>query len=180
MSLNAVQSTVFDTFGSLYAGQLPDHGVQSNPLGVNTYRTESILFAGRGVVKGTPNAQDDPLLTAFGVKAPLAGSVVADVVGIAVWTQGMNTDANNNAVTFRATTVHAIAERSTISGEKNRIGARAWATVAHGDPVYMSVSDGTIPVGEFTNASGAGRIGPLTGMTWYGAAASGTIGRIEL
>lgn len=179
MSLTAVQTQFFDASNPLFAGQLADWAVQANPLGVNTYRTESLLIAGRGVVKGTNNAQGDPILTPYGVKAPLAGSVDADFVGIAVLSQALNTDANNNAVTLRATTVHAICERSSISGEKNRIGARAWAAVAHGDPVYMSVSDATIPVGEFTNAAGTGRI-LIANATWYGPAASGTIGRIQL
>ncbi|MNG03767.1 hypothetical protein D3C84_868610 [compost metagenome] len=61
------------------------------------------------------------------------------------------------------------------------IGAEvpAGITIVHGDPVYMSVSHASIPVGAFSNAAATGLIA-ITGATWYGAAAASTIGRIKL
>lgn len=175
MTMTAVQVTVSDTFGALFAGQLADHASNAQELGVNSYRSETAVVAGRGVVKGTANAQNDSILTPFGVKTPLSGSVLADVVGIAVLTGALTQDASNNAVANRTTTMVSVAE----VGSGRKIGAKTNAAVVHGDPVYMSVSHASIPVGEFTNASGAGLIA-ITGSTWYGAAASGTIGRIKL
>lgn len=175
MTITAVQTTVYDAPGAYYPGQITDLASNLADNACKTYRTETTLVMGRGVVKGTNNAQDSGLITPYGVKTPLAGSVSADVVGIAVLTPGNLQNVDNNATTIRATTLHPIAEL----GSKIRVAAKANAAVAHGDAVYMSVSHATIPVGEFTNASGTGLIA-VTGATWYGAAASGTVGRIQL
>jgi hypothetical protein len=175
MTITAVQTTVYDASGAYYPGQIADLAGNLSDNAVKTYRTETVLVMGRGVVKGTNNTQDSGLLTPFGVKTPLAGSVTADFVGIAVLTPGNLQNVDNNATTIRATTLHPIAEL----GSKLRVAVKANAAVAHGDAVYMSVSHATIPVGEFTNASGTGLIA-ITGATWYGAAASGTVGRIQL
>lgn len=177
MTVTSVQTAVFDTFGSLYAGQLAESGSNALVEGVRNYRTETVITFGRGVVKGTVNAQNDPLLTPFGVKTPLAGSLLADFVGIAVLIQSSSSDANNLAVTVRTETMIPVAEL----GSGAIVGAvvPAGITIAHGDPVYMSVSHASIPVGAFSNAADTGLIA-ITGATWYGAAAAGTVGRIKL
>lgn len=177
MSLTSVQTQFFDTFGALYAGQLADYSSDTLAKDVRSFRTETIITFGRGVVKGTANAQLDPILTPYGVKSVLSGSVDADFVGIAVLTESSTSNATNDAVTLRATTMIPVAER----GSGAIVGAQvpAGITIAHGDPVYMSVSHASIPVGGFSNAADTGLI-LLTGSTWYGAAAAGTVGRIKL
>lgn len=177
MSLTSVQTTVYDTFASLYAGQLADYGSNTLVNEVRSFRTEDLVVFGRGVVKGTVNAQSEPIFTPYGVKTPLAGSVLADFVGIAVLTESSTSNANNLPVPVRATTMIPVAEL----GSGAIIGAEvpAGITITHGQPVYMSVSHATIPVGAFSNAADTGLIA-ITGATWYGAAAAGTIGRIKL
>lgn len=177
MSLTSVQTAVFDTFGSLFAGQLADYATNTLNRQVLSFRTETVITFGLGVVKGTANAQIDPILTPYGVKTPLAGSVLADFVGIAILTESSTVSATNTPVTLRATTMIPVAEL----GSGAIVGATvpAGITVADGDPVYMSVSHASIPVGAFSNAAAAGLIA-ITGATWYGAAAAGTVGRIKL
>ena len=177
MTLTAVQTTVNDTFGALYAGQLSEYGSVALAKAIRSFRTEDVIVFGRGVVKGTANAQNDPILTPYGVKTVLAGSVLADFAGIAILTQSSSSNATNDAVTIRAETMIPVAEL----GSGAIVGAvvPAGITIAHDDPVYMSVSHATIPVGAFSNAAAVGLIA-ITGATWYGAAAAGTVGRIKL
>ena len=177
MNLTAVQTAVYDTFDALYAGQLADYGSEALIERIRSFRTETVIVFGRGVVKGTVNTQNAPVRTPYGVKTPLPGSVLADVVGIAVLTQSSSSDASNNAVTIRTETMIPVAEL----GSGATVGAvvPAGITIAHGDPVYMSVSHATIPVGAFSNAADIGLIA-ITGSTWYGAAAAGTVGRIKI
>lgn len=177
MTLTAVQTAVYDTFGQLYAGQLADYASNALAKEVRNFRTEDVIVFGRGVVKGTSNAQNDPVITPYGVKTPEAGSVSADIVGIAVLVQSSSSDASNNAVTVRAETMIPVAEL--YSGAIIGAVVPAGITIAHDDPVYMSVSHATIPVGAFSNAADTGLI-LVDGTNWYGAAAAGTVGRIRL
>lgn len=177
MTLQAVQTAVYDTFNPLFAGQLSNYGSNTLTVGVRNYRSETVLFLGRGVVKGTANTQNGPVRTPYGVKSPLAGSVLADFVGIAVLNAATSSDASNNAVTIRTETMVAVAELG--SGAIIGADVPAGITVAHGDPVYMSVSHASIPVGKFSNAADTGLIA-ITGATWYGPAAASTVGRIKL
>lgn len=177
MTLQAVQTTVYDTFGALYAGQLANYGSNALVSAVRSFRTETQIVFGRGVVKGTVNTQNAPVRTPYGVKTPLAGSVLADFVGIGILTESSSSDANNNATTIRATTMVPVAELG--SGAIVGANVPAGITIAHGDPVFMSVSHATIPVGEFSNAAATGLI-EITGATWYGAAAASTVGRIKV
>lgn len=177
MSLQAVQTAVYDTFGALYAGQLSDYGSQVLAKAVRSFRTEGFITFGRGVVRGTDNAPTDPVLTPYGVQMPASDSTADDIVGIAVLTQSSSSDGANNPVTIRDTTMIPVAElfSGVIIGAQLPTGVAA----AHDDPVFMSVSHATIPAGGFTNAAGTGLIA-VPGATWYGAAAAGTVGRIFL
>lgn len=177
MSLQAIQTSVFDTFQAGYAGQLADIGGAVLSKRVRSFRTESVIVLGYGVCKGTANAQNSEILTPYAVKAPISSNVSADIVGIAVLYGATSNSADglNNPVTIRATTIVPVVELG--SGEI--VFAQAYATVADGDPVYMSVSSSTIPVGAFTNAAGTGLIA-VTGAVWYGAAVSGSVGRIKI
>lgn len=182
MALTAVQTAFYDTFQALYPGQLADYGTNTLNDRVRNYRIESgagdaYVIPGRFLVKGTANAQGDPVTTPYGAKGVLSSSVLADVVGILVQNYATTADSNNQAVPVRIPTMMTVAEL----GSGAIVGAvvPAGVTVADGDPVYLSVSSGTIPVGACTNASGTGLIA-VTGATWYGAAAAGTVGRIKL
>jgi hypothetical protein len=176
--MDFVQTTFTDTPGPLYPGQIADSGTYSTNEEIRSYRTETVLYVGRGVVKGTANAQNDSILTPYGVKTPLAGSVLADIVGIAVRLSSVGADANGVATSNRATQMWPIAE----TGSKAHIAAEVPAaiTIADGDAVYMSVSHVSIPVGAFSNAAATGMVGPIVGAKWVGAAAATTIGRIEI
>lgn len=178
MPLDYVQTAFYDTAGPLYPGQLADAGTAVLNEEIRSYRSETLLVPGSFCVKGTANPQDAPIFTPHGVKAVLAGSVLADLVGIVVRTAFVNNDVNGNAVTNRATTMVPVAE----TGSKAIIGAQvpAGITIADGDPVYVSVSHASIPVGMASNAAATGLIGPVVGAKWYGAAAPGTVGRIEI
>ncbi len=177
MSLSAVQTAFYDSFGPLFVGQLDNYGSVALAKEVRNYRTEGVIQYGTGLVKGTANTQYVSVQTPFGVKAPTGASVLADFVGIAVLSQSTVQNATNDAVTIRDTTMIPVAEL----GSGAVIGALvpAGVTIAHGNPVFMSVSSSTIPVGQFTNAAGPGLIA-LTGATWYGAGAAGTVARIKL
>lgn len=177
MSLTSVQTAVYDTFAALYAGQLADYASNTLAKAVRSFRTEDVIILGRGVVKGTANTQADPIMTPYGVKTVLAGSVLADFVGIALLTEQTTSNASNLPVTVRSTTMIPVAEL----GSGAIVGAEvpAGITITHGDPVYMSVSHASIPVGAFSNAAATGLIA-ITGATWYGAAAASTVGRIKL
>lgn len=180
MPLTSVQTTFTDAPGPGYPGQLADDGSARRVTAVRSFRTESLIYPGRFVVKGAANAQTDPLLTPYGVKQVLGASVLADLVGIAVRGHATDStnDANNEAVTIRATTMNAVAELH--GGAIIYAEVPPGVTIAHNDPVYVSVSHATIPVGKATNAAGTGLIGPVVGCAWYGAAAAGTVGRIRL
>lgn len=180
MPLTSVQTQYFDGPGALYPGQLADSGSAMLQTAVRSFITETLIYPGRFVVKGTVNAQTDNVLTPYKVKQVLAGSVIADVVGVAVRGHATDTtnDANNEAVTLRATTMNAVAELH--SGAIIGADVPPGVTIAHNDPVYVSVSHVSIPVGKATNAAGTGLIGPIVGCAWYGAAAAGSVGRIRL
>lgn len=177
MSLQAVQTTFYDTFGALYEGQLAEYGSVALCEAVRSYRTEQVILLGRAVMRGTPNLQNDPILTPFGVKNVDGTTTVDNLVGISVLNQASSSNAANLAVTVRDTTMIAVAEL----GSGVQIGALvpAGVTVAHEDPVYLSISDATIGVGRFAKAAAAGRI-LVPGAYWYGAGAPGTISRILL
>lgn len=180
MASTAVQTAFYDAPGPLYPGQLADDGSARRVTAVRSFITETLLYPGRFVVKGANNTQSDPVLTPYKVKQVLSTSVIADVVGVAVRGHATDStnDANNEAVTIRATTMNAIAELH--GGAIIGVDVPPGVTIAHNDPVYVSVSHATIPVGKATNAAGTGLIGPIVGAGWYGAAAPGTVGRIRL
>lgn len=177
MSLQAVQTAFYDTFGALYEGQLAEYGSVALCEAVRSYRTEEVILLGRGVMQGTVNGQNDSILTPYGVKNVDATTTVDNFVGISVLNQASSSDASNNPVTVRDTTMIAVAEL----GSGVQIGALvpAGVTVAHKDPVYLSISDATIGVGRFAKAAAAGRI-LVPGAYWYGAGAAGTVSRILL
>lgn len=176
LNLPYVQNAFYDTFGPRYPGQITEWGSLALEKDLRGYVVESGIH-GYGVVKGTVTPANAPINTPYSVKAPVAGSVLADFVGILVRTDASNTDNLGNSVPVRVPTMGPVAEK----GSGIIIGATvpAGITIAHGDPVFMSVSHATIPVGAFSNAAATGLIA-ITGSTWYGAAAAGTVGRIKL
>lgn len=176
LNLPYVQNQFFDTFGPYYPGQITEWGSLALDQDLRNYVVESGIH-GYGVVKGDLILQNDPVTTPYDVKAPVAGSVLADFVGVLVRTDASNTDALGNSVPIRVPTMGPVAERG--SGIVIAATVPAGITIAHGDPVFMSVSHATIPVGAFSNAAATGLIA-ITGSTWYGAAAAGTVGRIKL
>lgn len=176
LNRNFVQNTFTDTFGPYYPGQVTEWGSLALAQNLRGFVVESGIM-GYAVVKGTAHTQFDPVTTPYAVKAPVAGSVAADFVGILVRTDASNTDNLGNAVPIRLPTMGPVAE----IGSDCIIGATvpAGITVAHDDPVYVSVSHATIPVGAWSNAAATGLV-LFPGARWYGPAAAGTVGRIRL
>lgn len=175
----AVQLTYTDGPGPRFPGQIDNAADYMFNSELRSYVLQTLVAAGRWVVRGTPViGTADPVQTPFPVKAVLAGSVLADLVGVVIRTANMSGDANGLAVQTRVPTMQAVADLSS----EAIIGAQvpAGITIVHGDPVYVSVSHATIPVGEMSNAAATGLIGPVVGATWYGAAAAGTVGRVRL
>ncbi len=177
MPLSYVQNTYFDAPYAGYPGQFADDGSARLVTGVRSYITETLLVLGRFAVKGAVNSAVDAVMTPVKAKAPLSTSVAADFLGIVHRGDANDSDANNNAVTIRATTMATIAERG--SGAILYVEVPPGITIAHGDPVWVSVSHATIPVGAASNATATGLV-QLTDCTWYGAALPGGIGRIKL
>lgn len=176
-----VQTTYTDAPGPLYAGQIANSSDWMFNRGLRSYIQQSLVAAGRWVVRAASpanNGQYDNVQTPFPVRAVQAASVLADLVGIVVRSTSMSNDANGLAVPTRVPTMQTIAD----NGCGAIIGAEvpAGITIAHGDPVYVSVSHATIPVGAMSNAAATGLIGPVVGATWYGQAAAGSIGRVKI
>lgn len=178
MSLNFIQNEVFDEFGALFPGQIADFGSNQSPA-IRTFVNETIVGPGEGVVEGTVlGVNEGNVRTPFTIKRPVGGSVDADFVGCVVRTESFLIDDSTNEVFRPADSVVGIAER----GSGVIIGQETPVTIAHGDDVYLSIDPAqspNLPVGKFTNAAGAGVV-LLTGPQWYGAAAAGTVGRIQL
>lgn len=177
MTLLAVQTSVFDTFGALYAGQMADYGTNTLTRAIRSFRTEAVVQFGRFVSKGTLNQPTDPVTTPYGVAPVEAGDTVAELVGIVILSETSVSNADNDPVTVRAKTMVPVAELG--SGAIVGMEVPAGVTIAHGDKVYVSVSDATLPIGAVSNAAGVGRV-EVTGAYWYGAAQGGTVGRVCL
>lgn len=174
MNLPFVQNTYTDRPQSLYAGQLADYASNTLAQGVRSYRIQGPgLYFGRGVVKGSVNAQfpngTGQVTTPYGVIPPVATgtpSVEADFVGILVYELGgfgpIGSGVNNGPVgPHRDKTMNAVAER--YSGVVIGAEVPASVTVAHGDPVYLVLADGS-----FHKAAATGRI-LIPDLQWYGA-----------
>lgn len=173
-----VQTVFYDGPGAGYPGQVVDSGTMMLNEEIRSFRHENVVYPGRYCVKGTNNAQADHILTPYGVKHVLAGSVLADLVGIVVRPDATIADINGDAIPLRAAGMIPVAE----TGSKAHIYMEvpAGITIADGDPVYVSVSHASIPVGKASNAAATGLIGPVVGAKWVGIAAASTIGRIEV
>lgn len=180
--MDYVQNKYFDRGQALYAGQVAEWTGHLE-TGVRSYIREAIVLAGRGVVKGAVQnfLVDDHVTTPYAVKNPVVGvSVDADFVGIVVLQPGMQDDGNGNVGGVKTKGICTIAERG--SGVIIGVNIPAALVIAHDDPVYLVLADGS-----FHNAAAAGRI-LLTGSKWYGgqtgpAAVTGVaqlVGRIKL
>lgn len=174
----SVQTVFYDGPGPGYPGQVVDSGTMMLNEEIRSYRHETVVYPGRFCVKGTVNAQSDHILTPYGVKHVLGASVLADLVGIVVRPDAVLADSNGDAITLRSVGMIPVAE----VGSKAHIYMEvpAGITIADGDPVFVSVSHASIPVGKASNAAATGLIGPLVGAKWVGVAAAGTLGRIEV
>ncbi len=181
MARQSVQEGYFEAPLAGFPGQLADFGT-SNDNTVRGYPAEGDVIFGRGVVKGTdidldPDANPLNQPSPFTIKAPEAGSVAADFVGIVVRTEaGTNIDDEGGyADLTMASVMHNHGVGATIY-------VKTHLAVAQGDPVYMSVDAAALPnlpVGEFSNAAAAGVI-LLPRLRWFKSAAAGEIGIIEV
>lgn len=175
----SIQTAVYDTFTDLYPGQFADMGSATLTKENRAYKNETPVSPGEAAVKGVVNpANDRSVLTPFKVKRPIAASVDADFVGIVVRSENFEVNQVTGQLERRANSLVTVTER----GSGAVIAVVANAAVSDGDNVYMSINAAAapnLPVGQFTNAAAAGVV-LLTGSKWYGAAASGTIGKIKL
>lgn len=181
MARQSVQDGYFEAPLAGFPGQIADFGSSIDNT-VRGYPAEVALVCGLGNVKGTAidiAAGTNPLNqpAPFALKAPLAGSVDADFVGITV-----RTEACTNVDDEAAYAAGAMASSTFKRGDGSVIYVKTNAAVVADDPVYMSVDVAAapnLPVGEFTNAAGAGVI-LITGIKWHASAPANSIGRIEL
>lgn len=182
MARQSVQSGYFEAPLAAFPGQLADFGT-SNDNYVRGYPAEGAVIGGRGVVKGTAidlDANSNPLNqpAPYTVKAPDGASVEADFVGIVIRTEAM-TNVGDPAEAAYADKTMASATHQQAGGAL--VYVKAPVAIAADDPVYMSVDAAqapNLPVGEFTNAAGAGVI-QLTKLKWHKSAAAGEVGIIE-
>jgi len=181
MSRDAVQLGYFDATDRLYPGQIADFAT-SRDNSTRGFPAETELVAGRGAVRGTDiiidndNPMNQP--APYTLKAPDGATVDADFIGIVIRTESCTNSGDDEAAYAANTMATATYKR----GDGHVIGAKTSVAVAAGDPVYMSIDVAqapNLPVGEFTNAAGAGVI-EITGIKWHAQAAAGTVGRIEL
>ena len=178
MSLQSIQSQVFDESGALFSGQVADFGSAQN-ANIRTFVNESVISPGEGVVKGTLISENNhSIRTPYKIKRPVGGSDDADFVGIVMRSEAFIIDDLTNELVRRVDSLTSIAER----GSGVIIGIPTTVQIAHDDDVYLSIDAAqspNLPVGQFTNAAGAGVV-LLTGSKWYGAAAANTVARIKL
>ena len=178
MTLQFVQDQFFDENEALFIGQLADYA-SSHLANRPSFVNETVVFAGRGVVKGTVfTAANHHKRTPHAVKAATGASVEADFSGIVMREYSQDADPSTGELSRRADSMVTLAT----TGNKTKIAVKANVNIADGDSVYMSIDAAqtpNLPVGEFTNAAAAGVI-ELTALKFYGAADAGTIARIEL
>lgn len=181
MARTSVQSGYYDASAPRFPGQICDHGT-SISYSTRGYPAEGELRVGRGCVKGTVLAAGGEMNAPapHSIKTPVAGSVLADFIGVVVRTEACSNDADGNAI-YKTETMAT----STFGiGSGKIIAVKTNAAVTHGQAVYMSVNAAiapNLPAGEFHNAAGsAGATIAITGATWFGSHASGAIGMIQL
>lgn len=183
MARSAVQLGYFDATLRLFPGQIADFGT-SWANSTRGYPAETELVAGRGAVFGTaipvdPNANPLNQPAPFTLKAPDAGSSNSDFIGIVVRTEACTNSVDGEAAYAAKTMATSTFRRN---GVGDIVGVKANVAVSADDAVYMSIDEAqapNLPVGEFTNAAGAGVV-LITGIRWYADAEAGTVGRIEL
>lgn len=180
MPRTSVQDGYFDAPLAGFPGQLADFGT-SLDYSVRGYPAEGAVIGGRGAVRGTdididPDANPLNQPAPFTIKAPDGATVAADFVGIVVRTESM-TNVNDEAAYANETMASATFRRAkgALVYVKNSVA------VAAGDDVYMSIDEAQVPnlpVGEFTNATGAGVI-QIPDLQWFKQAAAGGVAIIE-
>jgi hypothetical protein len=182
MARQSVQSGYFEAPLAGFPGQIADFGTSTDNA-VRGFPAETELVAGLGNVKGAAidlDADANPLNqpAPYQLKAPLVGSVDADFVGITIRTEACTNSANDEA----AYAAGAMASSTFKRGDGAIVYVKTNLAVVADDDVYMSINAGAapnLPVGEFTNAAGAGVI-QITGIKWHASAPANSIGRIEL
>ena len=179
MARQSVQDGYFDAFAAGFPGQIADYG-SAGRNSVRDYPAEGDVIGGRGVVKGAgidldaANPLNQP--APFKVKAPTGASIEADFVGIVVRTESMTNVSDEAAY---ADLTMASVTNASVGGVN--IFVKTPVAIAQDDPVYMSIDAAqapNLPVGEFTNVTGAGVI-QLTKLQWYKSAAAGGVAIIE-
>lgn len=178
MTLSAVQTNVFDTFGAFQLGQLATFSDYHQSL-VRSTNAEDNVFIGRGVVFGDANDRIEESHIGFptGVKPAETSSVSANIAGVVVASQRSQSDANNDPFLSQDTMV-GVAE----VGSGLRVAVKNSVAITHGQDVYMAVNPtnaANIAVGEFHNASGAGLV-QVTGASWRGSRAANSVTLIQL
>ncbi len=180
MARTSVQDAYFDASGAGYPGQIADFGTSSDYSVVGA-PAEGNLYVGRAYIKGTdiePGTINRSL--GYTVKAVTALSVAADVLGIVIRTESAHNDANG--LPYYGDLEMASISQPGAGPQGFSYFANAHGIIAVDDPVYVSIDAAlsSIPLGEFSNAAGAGLVGPVVGWKWKFAAADGSVGVIQI
>ena len=176
----SVQTSYNDAPAALFPGQLAD-GATIRSEGTRSFVAETNVVCGRGVVVGAANTSHHSA-EPFQVKAPVAGSVLADFKGVLVRHEGardLNRGVGVQSVGHFADEMTSVLIKR---GDGQRIGVLITeAGVTAGDAVEMCVApSGTLVEGDFHNANIATKTIAITGATWVFTASVGDVGVIEL
>tara|TARA_R110000764_G_scaffold90101_4_gene172238 strand:- start:906 stop:1460 length:555 start_codon:yes stop_codon:yes gene_type:complete len=182
MARQSVQDGYFEAPLAAFPGQIADFGT-SNDNYVRGFPAAGAVIGGRGVVKGADidldvNANPLNQPAPYTVKAPVGGSVAADFVGIVIRTEAMTNVGDPAEAAYADKTMASVTHKQAGGA---LVYVKAPVAIAAGDTVFMSVDAAqapNLPVGEFTNVTGAGVIA-LTNLQWYKSTAAGDVGIIE-
>lgn len=147
-----------------FPGQLADmRSVSRDPHA--SYVSETDVYVGRAVVKGTLNHNEFEL-NPCAIKAPLVDSTAAQLVGIVAYTYAAEVDAHGWAF---------LSEKSLVGVIEPGLNVLVFVSkpedlnIAHGDPVYVAINatnEARLPVGCFTNVAGEGLLA-WPDVTWH-------------
>ena len=185
-----VQDAFFDASAPLQKGQIADYASHNLMVtgGGGDYPVQGTVYIGEFVAKGDAVTwPDDQTFQRNAVVEPTGATVTADLVGIIP----LDCSAISDPVLDRPGLIGPDSVTDLGQGKSMTRVAQVGSgivvgfvlgegTAADGGAVYTVVDAGaaSLPVGTISATSGAGKID--TGSTFFGATATGAVGRIKL